>query len=190
MTNYTDHPDSILQPDKPVLASTQLEARDNLKAVAEGDTTAPAVGGTIERLDVIEVTSTVTAITFTADISEMRDVQVVFSGQMSDTATILLQARVAAGTWRTLGTFTKSSGGAGDTVLNSTVRNINRLDGTNKKVATSIFSPLEGRNTSVWMLSDDNAETFSEIRLTATEFRNYGVATLYGVHSLTRDASA
>lgn len=190
MADWLDIADSATDPDAPLTSELAKAWTANPEAIAEGAVDAPPVGGAIERLEVIEVTSTVNAITFTSDISSLRDVQVVFSGQMSDTNTMLLQARVAAGTWRTLGTFTKGSAGSGDTVLNATITNINRLDGTNKKVATSIYSPLEGTASTVSMLSDDNAETFAEIRLTATEFRDYGVATLYGIHSLTRDAVA
>jgi len=43
MTAYTNHPDAIFDPDKPILGSTHLEARDNLIAAMEGDPTAPNV---------------------------------------------------------------------------------------------------------------------------------------------------
>lgn len=53
---YTTHADALFDPDKPILGATHLEARDNLIAVAAGDTNAPkiavkvasAVGATID----------------------------------------------------------------------------------------------------------------------------------------------
>ena len=41
MTVYTVHADALFDPDKPILGSTHLEARDNLLATMEGDTDAP-----------------------------------------------------------------------------------------------------------------------------------------------------
>lgn len=43
MTAYTTHADSLFDPNKPILGSTHLEARDNLLSVAEGDDTAPKI---------------------------------------------------------------------------------------------------------------------------------------------------
>lgn len=43
MTNFTDHPDAMFAVDAPILAATQLEKRDNLVAVTEGDPTAPRI---------------------------------------------------------------------------------------------------------------------------------------------------
>lgn len=45
--SYTVHPDAIFDPDKPVLGSTHLEARDNLIAVAKGETGAPKIANKI-----------------------------------------------------------------------------------------------------------------------------------------------
>lgn len=41
MTTYTAHADTIFDPDKPILGSTHLEARDNLIAALEGASGAP-----------------------------------------------------------------------------------------------------------------------------------------------------
>lgn len=38
MSEYTEHADAIFDPDTPILGSTHLEARDNLKAAREGST--------------------------------------------------------------------------------------------------------------------------------------------------------
>lgn len=43
MTAYTPHVDDIFDIGKPILGSTELEARDNLIAVAEQDSTAPKI---------------------------------------------------------------------------------------------------------------------------------------------------
>lgn len=43
MTTYTVHPDTIFDPDKPILGSTHLEARDNLIAAFEGAADAPGL---------------------------------------------------------------------------------------------------------------------------------------------------
>lgn len=43
MTAYTNHPDALFDPNKPILGSTHLEARDNLISLAEGDPTAPNI---------------------------------------------------------------------------------------------------------------------------------------------------
>lgn len=43
MTTYTEHADEIFDPNRPILGSTHLEARDNLIAVAEGGLGAPKI---------------------------------------------------------------------------------------------------------------------------------------------------
>lgn len=51
MTTYTDHSDILFDVGKPILGQTQLEKRDNLIAVTEGDPTAPKMHQkSIERL--------------------------------------------------------------------------------------------------------------------------------------------
>ncbi len=46
MTAYTDHPDTIFDPLKPVLGSTGLQARDNLLGVLDTGTNAPVNSAT------------------------------------------------------------------------------------------------------------------------------------------------
>ena len=58
MTTYTDHPDQLFDPNRPILGSTALQTRDNLAAALEGDPSAPKLSlNALEVLSPGEVTN-------------------------------------------------------------------------------------------------------------------------------------
>jgi len=135
MPTYVEILNSQIDQDSPVIQPLLTAMRDNPIAMAEGDSTAIVVGGTLSWVERQEPTSDVAAITFTTSLTgESASAAVVdvigqWAGGSGGYWTV--GVRASGGTWRTIGRTGVLATNPGAIYVRWMVENIDNLDGSN-----------------------------------------------------------
>lgn len=160
-----------------------------------------AAASGLTRIDTQQPTTDVTAITFTGDVSTYKGIIVDFVGQISDNgASVNLQIRTAAGTWRTVAQSMATAGATSIIWARFECLNINNAEGSNIRRASVIGGRIIAAldRSDATQLANSNGgipghssftETINEVRLLlngtgtieGSTADQRAVATLYGV---------